>query len=342
MRRMISCILMVMLGFMFLVDSSYATQYETYFKGKTIRIVVGAAPGGGLDAYSRLFARHMTKYIPGKPTIIVQNMPGAGGLVAANHVYSVAKPDGLTFGNWQGGNILGQVLGRPGIEFDARKIEWIGAPMRFTTVGIFSKASGITSMDKLVNAKKRVQIGVMGPGSNTYDVPKILEVALGLPINLVPGYKGVAEIRLALEAGEVDGCFASWEGNKAIWRKSLDSGNAFIVVQGAQKAVFDLQNIPLSISYAKTEEARDLIQAGIHDQNVINRVYSLPPGTSKELVQIFRKAFQDTMKDSEFRADAEKSQQDMNLVTGEELEEIVSRLFKLNPGVIAKLKLILK
>ncbi len=321
---------------------SHATTHE-FYKGKTVRLVVGTAPGGGFDTYSRAIARHMGRQIPGNPTIIVENMPGAGQLVAANHVYKVAKPDGLTMGNFGGGLFVQQVLGRPGVEFDGLKFEFVGAPVRESSTCALTKASGITSMEKWMASKAPVKLGSTAPGGTTYDHSKILQAALGLPIHLVAGYKGTAEVRLAAESGEVEGaCGFTWDSVKATWTKGLETGDAVVVLQVLPKPHPELPKVPLAIDFAKTEEGRQLIQAGIHDMNVILRPYALPPGTPKERVQLFRKAFVDTMKDPEFLADARKSKLDIDAVTGEELERTVHGLFKLDPKVVAQLKEIIK
>jgi tripartite-type tricarboxylate transporter receptor subunit TctC len=320
-----------------LFGTAHASSHD-YFKGKTMRIIVGLAPGGGFDTYSRLIARHMTKHIPGNPTIIVENMPGAGSLIAANHVYKVAKPDGLTIGNFNGGLFLQQVLGSPGIEFDARRFEHVGVPAQDSSTCAVTKASGITSLERWFASKTPVKLGATGPGAITYDTPRILQVALGLPIHLVAGYKGTADIRLAAENGEIAGGCWSWESIKATWAKGLERGEVVIPVQVVPKPLPDLPKVPLAIDFAKTEEARQLIQHGIHDVNAINRIYVMPPGTPKAVVQTVRKAFADTMKDPVFQAEAEKSRLELNPLTGEEIERIVAGLFKLQPAFVARLK----
>ena len=323
---------------MALVWSVNASAQESFYKGKTVRIVVGFGAGGGFDTYSRAISRHMGRHIPGNPTIIVDNMTGAGSLIAANHVYKVAKPDGLTIGHFIGGLFMQQLQERPGIEFDARKFEYIGVPVKDNPVCVFSKASGITSMDKWASSKVPVKMGGTAPGSNTDDVPKILKAALGLPVQLVSGYKGTADIRLAIESGELAGGCWGWDSIRATWRKGIDSGDAVVVLQTLPKPDPDLPKIPLAIGLAKTEEARQLIQTGIHDVSAIIRPYVLAPGTPKDRVQTLRRAFADTVKDPEFLEDAKKSKLDVDPMTGEELEKTVHGLFKLNPAVVAKLK----
>ena len=151
-----------------------------FYEGKAIRIIVGTSPGGGYDTYTRLIARHFSKHIPGNPTIVVDNMPGAGGLVSANHLFKVAKPDGLTIGHFVGGQFLQQLLGKPGIEFDALKFEYIGVPAQDNFVFGVAKTTGITNVEQFLAAKTPVKFGAISAGDGTYDTAKVAEVALGL------------------------------------------------------------------------------------------------------------------------------------------------------------------
>jgi tripartite-type tricarboxylate transporter receptor subunit TctC len=320
-----------------------AYAQEPFYKGKTIRIIVGAAPGGGFDTYSRTIARHMGRHIPGNPTIIVENMPGAGFVIAVNHLYKVAKPDGLTIGNWIGTLVVSQVVGRKGLEFDVRKFEYIGSPVKNHDTCVLTKASGITNIEKWMGSKTPVKLGSTPPGSTTYENAAVLKEALGLPIQIVAGYKGTSEIRLAAEAGEVAGlCGLSWASAKSTWRRGLESGDAIVVLQNAPRPHPELSNVPLAINLAKTEEARKLIQVGIHDTGTMTYLYSLPPGTPKERVQMLRRAFQETMKDPEILAEAKKATLDLDPVSGEELERIIAAFFNLEPAIANKLKEVLK
>jgi tripartite-type tricarboxylate transporter receptor subunit TctC len=313
-----------------------------FFRGKVVRFIVGTAPGGGYDTYTRLIARHIGRHIPGSPSVIVENMTGAGSILAANHMYRIAKPDGLTIGHPLGAVLFLQVLGAPGIEFDARRFEYVGVPVKDTYAVGLTKASGITSMEKWMASETPVKLGASAPGGATYDVPKILQAALGLPIQVVSGYKGTSDIRLAAESGEVAGFLTGWESFKSTWRKALDAGEAAIVLQVVPKAHPELPKVPLAVSYAKTEEARRLIQIGAHDSGASARPYLLPPETPKERVQTLRKAFADTMADRNFLAEADKSHLDINPVSGEELERIIAGFFQLSPDVVARLKEVLK
>jgi tripartite-type tricarboxylate transporter receptor subunit TctC len=325
-----------------IVTGLVAAAQEPFYKGKTVRIVVGFTAGGGFDTYSRTIARHMTRHIPGNPTIIVENMPGAGSRISANYLYKIAKPDGLTIGHFIGGVLLGQVLGQQGIEFDARKFEYIGAPVNEHPVCALTKASGITSVEKWMAAGTPVKMGGVSPGSSNPDnVTRAIKASLGLPIQIVTGYKGTAEIRLAAEGGEVAGACWGWGSLQATWRKGLDAGEVQVVLQVAPKPHRELPNVPLAINFAKTEEARRLLEAAIHNDSVLVRTYTLPPGTPKDRVQILRKAFQETLRDPALLAEAQKAKLEIDPVAGEEIERTVAGLFKLDPAMIAKLRIIL-
>jgi tripartite-type tricarboxylate transporter receptor subunit TctC len=313
-----------------------------YYEGKTIRLIVGFSAGGGFDSYSRLIARHLGKQIPGNPSIVVENMTGAASLVSANHVYKVAKPDGLTILNFHGNQVINQVIGKPGIEFDARKFEYIGIPTQDNVACAFTKASGITTFDALRNAKSPVKLGGVAPGDTTYNTAKLLIAALKLPIQLVAGYKGTAEVRLAAEAGEVAGGCWQWESIKSIWRQGLDSGNVFIALQVNAKPHPELAKVANAIDHVPNENGKLLLKYGGHDPAAITRPYTLGPNTPKDRVQILRKAFSDTLKDPEFIADAKKSRLDTDPLTGEEIEKIVLQLFKMDPALVSQLKEILK
>lgn len=322
----------------FAVFASSARGQE-FYKNKTIRIVVGFSAGGGMDLYARAIARHLGKQIPGNPSVIVENMPGAGSLIAANYLYKQAKADGLTIGSWIGGLVLHQIVGREkGIEFDARKFEWIGLPAGDSSSCAVTKAGGVASADKWFAAKVPVKIGAMAPGSVTSDIPRILKSALNLPIQIVEGYKGTAEIRLAADAGEIDGGCWGWETIKIMWRKGLESGDVKVLIQALPKKHPDLADVPNALDLAKTDDARQLIKTGIIDPATMVRSLSLPPGTPKDTVKILRDAFMATMKDPEFLAEAKKSQLDLNPMPGHEVEKIVQSFFNLQPGLVAKLR----
>jgi tripartite-type tricarboxylate transporter receptor subunit TctC len=324
------------------LSATAALAQDGFYKGKTVRIIVGASAGGGYDTYSRTLARHMGKHVPGNPGFVVDNMPGAGFLISANHMYKVAKPDGLTIGHFIGGLFLQQLLGKPGVEFDARKFEYMGVPAQDNYMLGVHKSTGITSIEQWLSSKTMIKFGGVGVGSATDDIPKVLGAAIGLPFQLVSGYKGTADVRLAFNSGEVNGICNSWESFKATWSKELAAGEVVIVLQNVAKAHPDQPKLPLAINYAKTDEAQKLIRALVHSVGPTARPYVLPPGTPKDRVQILRKAFIDTVKDPEFLADASKARLDINPLDGAELEKNVKEVFNLDPKLVPRAKEILK
>jgi tripartite-type tricarboxylate transporter receptor subunit TctC len=313
-----------------------------YYEGKAIRIIVGTSPGGGYDTYTRVIGRHLGKYIPGNPAIVVDNMPGAGGMISANHLFKIAKPDGLTIGHFVGGQFLQQLLGRPGIEFDALKFEYVGVPAQDNYVFGIAQSTGITTMEQWIASKSPLKFGAVSPGDGTYDTPKMLEAALGLPIQVVSGYKGTAPIRLAFNSGEVTGLSNSWQSFKSTWRKEIDSGEIIMVVQMNPKPHADLPKVPLAVNFAKSDEARKLITVVAQSHGAAVRPYVLPPGTPKDRVQILRKAFMEAFKDPELLSEAGKANLELNPGSGEELERNVRELLRLDAPLVARLKEILK
>jgi tripartite-type tricarboxylate transporter receptor subunit TctC len=313
---------------------------QSFYKGKTLRIVVGFAAGGGFDAYARAIARNLSRHIPGNPAVIVDNMTGAGSRVAANYLYK-APPDGLIIGNFIGSLVLQQIMGDKSVEFDGRKFEWLGAPVQDETVCALTKASGINSLDDWFAAKKPVKLGGEAPGANDSDTPRILKAALGLPIQLIEGFKGTSNIRIAAEAGEVDGGCWTWASIRTTWIQGLESGLVKPIIQINPQKAADIPNVPNAIDHAKTPEARVLIESGVHAPSAILRAYALAPGTSKERISTLRSAFNATMKDPEFVAEMNKSKLEINPLTGAEMESVVKKLFAMDAGNVAKIREVL-
>ena len=317
-----------------------ADDGSDFYHNKTIRIVINAG-GGGFDVSARILAPHWARHIPGQPTILVENMTGAGGLVAANYLYRLAKPDGLTIGHFSGDLLLGQVLARPGVEFDARRFEYIGVPANEHIVCAFARASGITSLDRWMASPTPVKMGGIAPGSNSDNATQILRSVLGLPIQLISGYRGTAAIRLAVESGELAGACFNWISLRSAWQHALETGDVIVVLQLAPKALPDLPSVPLVADLAKTDDARKLVNAMIHRGSGLARLYALPPGTSRDRVEVLRRAFLAALRDPAFLADARKARLEVNPVAGEEVERLVAGLFTLDAATVARLRAIL-
>ena len=335
-------LLAALFGLLLIATVKQAFAQANFYEGKTIRLVVGFSAGGGYDAYTRTIARHFGKHIAGNPSCVVDNMPGAGSLISANYLYKAAKPDGITIGHFIGGLFLQQLLGKPGIEFDSLRFGYLGVPAQDHFILGIAKSLGITDPEKWIASKQAVKFGGVGTGSGTDDFPNVLKATISLPIQMVSGYKGTADIRLAFNSGEISGISNSWESTKSTWKKELEAGDLVVAMQVTSKPHPELPKVPLAVSFAKTDEAKKLIEtvARVHGASV--RPYVVPPGTPKDRVQILRKAFMDTMKDPDFLGEAKKASLDINPDDGAALEQNVREIFKLDPSLIARLKEILK
>ena len=332
---------LVVLATLFPNQARAAAAAESFYRGKTIRVIVGFAAGGGFDQYARTIARHMPKHIPGNPAMIVDNMTGAGSRLAANYLYKASAPDGLTIGNFIGSLLLQQILGDQGVEFDGKRFEWLGAPVQDETVCALTKASGVTNLDQWLAAKKPVKLGGEAPGANDSDVPRMLQATLKLPLQLIEGYKGTSFIRIAAEAGEVDGGCWTWASIRSTWKKGIDSGDVIPIIQVNAKKAHDIQQVPNAIDQAKTPEAKALLEAGVHAPSAILRAYALPPGTPKDRLNLLRDAFNATMKDKEFVAEIVKGNLELDPLTGAEVETIARKLYQIEQNLVGKLREIL-
>lgn len=317
-----------------------AARAQDTFKDKTLTFIVGYSPGGTYDQYTRLIARHISKYLPGNPTRIVENMPGAGGIITANHIYNRVKPDGLTIGAWASPLILQHVMGNDAIKVDGRKVGWVGVPGPYDTACHFNAQSGIRTVEDWFAAKRPMKIGSIGPGTSLSDVPKLLKAALNLPMEMVEGYKGGADARLAVESGEVDGLCASWQATKVTWRSQMEAGKIHVVLQATLKSHPDLKKVPLGINFAKTEAARTLLRVA-DNVHAYQFPYSVPPGTPADRLKLLQQAFVRTLRDRDLMAEAKKADLEIAPVDGPTTAKTFASLYELSPALIAQLKEIL-
>lgn len=322
------------------ISLASTAQTQEFLRDKTLTFIVGYSPGGTYDQYTRLIARHINKHVSGNPTRIVENMPGAGGIIVANHLYNRVKPDGLTIAAWASPLILQHIMGNEATKFDGRKVGWVGIPGPYDTACHFSRESGIKTVDDWFAAKRPVKIGSIGPGTSLSDVPKLLKAALGLPLDMVEGYKGGAEARLAVESGEVDGLCASWQATKVTWRSQMESGKIRVVLQATLKSHPDLKSVPLAINYAKTEEARTLLRVA-DNVHVYQFPYSVAPGTPPDRLQVLQQGFVKTLRDPELIAEAKKADLEVAAIDGATTVKTFAGLYELSPALISKLKEIL-
>ncbi len=314
---------------------------EDFYRGKTISVIVGLAPGGGYDTVARLVARHIGQHIPGNPNVIVENMEGAGSLIAANHVYSVAKPDGLTIGAINELQVINQLTGVEGVQFDARKYGWLGNVQQNSVVCTIRADSPYkVGRDLLRQDLPPLIIGATGPGADTFDFPKALIGALGANIRVVTGYQGTAPIRLAVESHEVDGLCWAFESVIATAQSWLDTGFATAIIYQAatpdSRVEQRFPGIQRAEDIAPDEQAKRLIRAATAP-GAIAKPWMLPPGTPQDRVQALQKAFADTMNDPAFKADAEQAKVDVNPNTAAETERIVQEILDLPPDLANRL-----
>src|ERR1043166_5999928 len=333
MRKTLRYIVLAVVPIILAISYPPSARSQDYYKDKTVTIVVGYSPGGSFDLYARVIARYIGRYLPGNPTRIVENMTGAGGIIAANHLYNRVKPDGLTIGAWASPLVLQQIMGNEAVQFDGRKFGYLGIPAPYDTVCTFNQQSGVFKMDDWINSKRPQKIAAIGPGTSTSDIPKLLKPALNLPLDVVEGYKGGADARLAVESGEVDGYCGSWGTVETVWRSAYESKKIVPVLQTSLKSDPKHRNIPLAISYAKTEEARELWRIA-ENVNVAQFPFSVPPGMAKDRLALLQQAFMQTFKDPGLIAEANKSQLDVDPVDGPTIAKTLAGLYELKPAMV--------
>jgi tripartite-type tricarboxylate transporter receptor subunit TctC len=314
---------------------------EPFYRGRTVRLLVGYPPGGGFDVYTRILGRHLGRYISGEPTVVVENMPGAGGLVAANHLFRIARPDGLSVGHFTGGLLLGPLLQHAGAEFDARRFEYIGAPAREQIACATSRASGIASVAAWRAARTPVKMGGTGPGTAQESATRIVRASLELPIQVVTGYRGTADVRLAVESGELGGACLNWGSMRSGWAEALRTGDVTVLLAVSPQPIPELPGVPLAIELARGPEGRRLVEIGVHDQEALARPYVLPPGTPPARVRLLRQAFRAALDDPAFRSEAERARLEVDPVSGEELGQVVERFSTLEPELVRRLRTVL-
>ena len=319
-----------------------AASVEDFYKGKTIQFIVGGSAGGGYDTYTRLIARYFSQYVPGKPATIVQNMPGAAMLISANYTYNGAARDGTVIGHWSGPLILQHMMGNPAVQFDGRKFGWVGMPTADQLICITTERSGIRTAEDWRKSKTRVKLGAIGPGTSGTDDTKLLAAATDFPLQLIEGYKGTADIRIAAETGEVDGtCAFGWQSAKVTWANALKAKQIHVVLQTMLESHPELKGVPLAIDYAKTDEGKKLLRIASELYGK-QRLYSLPPQVPEPRVRTLQKAFMSALKDPQLVAEAEKAKLEIDPIDGPGVEKMVNGLYEIEPAVVSRVKQILE
>ena len=309
---------------------------QEFFKGKTVVVLVGTAAGGGFDTYSRMMARHLCKHLPGNPSIVVQNMPGAGQLIAANHLYNRASRDGLTIGHFSGSVIFRHVMGDSSVMFDGRKFGWLGTPAPERHTCVVTEKSGVKTLADWSASKRPLKFGSLGPGNSTSAWPYLLKATLGVPLSVIEGFKGTADVRLAVEAGEIDAACWGWDSIKVTWAKGIESGFVRPLIQNTLEPLPDLPNVPVAIQQAKSKEDQALLRLAAQAYGPASIAYSLPPGVPKDRLETLQTAFMATMKDADFLAEAKKSNLVVSPLDGPTIEQTVAELYRAEPKLLER------
>jgi tripartite-type tricarboxylate transporter receptor subunit TctC len=321
------------------VPPAGAQSAATFYAGKSIDLEIGYSVGGGYDLYARLLARHLGDHIPGHPTIVPKNMPGAASLRLANYLYAAAPRDGTVIGAISRGAAFDPLLNEKGAQFDASKFSWIGSANNEVSVCVALQSSGITSFDDVL--KKPLTIGSTGVGDDTYQFPALMNAELGTKFKMVTGYPGGNDITLALERGEVQGrCGWSWSSIVATHKDWIASKKVLVLVQMSLSKHPDLPDVPLIMDLAKTPEQRQIFKL-IFARQVMGRPFAAPPGVPVDRVATLRAAFGETIKDKAFLDDAAKGKFEINAVGGEELDALVKEVYRTPADVTKKAAAIL-
>ena len=325
-------------GFIAIAPATAQTSVEQFYRGKTVTIFVGSAAGGGYDLYARLVQRHLGKYIPGAPTVVVQNMPGAGSNRAAGYVAVQAARDGTALGTVMASAIMWPLMSDQPLQHDPSKFIMVGSANRSVYFCLVRRDAPVKTFAETF--EKEVIIGTSGEGATLREMPVLLVNVLGVKLRLVGGYTGSRDIIMAMERNEVHGmCGMDWSSMLSQRRDWIDSGFVRPLVQEDLNGHPEMtrNKVPLAIDFAKTTADRQVMEI-MYSGNMFGRPYLLPPGVPQERVDALRKAFSSMVADEQFLAEAAKAQMEISPMNGVELQEVVDKLYAMPPGVIEKLK----
>jgi tripartite-type tricarboxylate transporter receptor subunit TctC len=307
-----------------------------FYKDRAIDEYIGYSVGGAYDLYARVIGRHMGAHIPGNPTLVPKNMEGAGSLRLANYLYRVAPQDGSAFGTIGRGIAFDPLLIGQGDAFDAQKFNWLGSANNEVSVCVALKESGITKFEELF--AKELTVGGTGTSADTDQFPRVLNGVLGTHFKIIEGYPGGNDVVLAMERGEVQGrCGWSWSSIKATHKSWIDDKKMVVLVQLSLSKHPELPDVPLITDFAKNEEQRRILKM-VFARQVMGRPYLAPPNLPADRVAVLRRAFMDTMTDKDFLAEADKTELEINPVSGADVEQLVNDIYATPADIVAKAK----
>ena len=306
-----------------------------FYRGKQVRLIVGTAPGGGYDLFARIVARHIAAHIPGQPTVIVQNLPAAGGLVMTNQLYAVGPKDGTAIGVPINGIPTAPLL-QQGAQFDATRLIWIGSTNREPYVAFVWHSAPVQSLAEL--RAKELVVGSTTPGTTMTDFPLVVNDILGLKFRVVRGYEGTPQINHAIERGEIQGQGGiGWAAIKAQVPQWIAEKKIKVIAQYGLKRHPELADAPSMLEQARTEPDRQALTM-LFARTEYGRPYFLPPDVPAERVWALRRAFDATMRDQAFVADAARLQLDIDPMTGEEVQVLVAQLSRTPPEIVTRVR----
>ena len=312
-----------------------------FYQGNTVSIIVGSGAGGGFDTTARLVARHIARHIPGAPTVIVVNMPGGGGLVAANHVFTAAAKDGTVVGLFHEAQMMNQLTGGDGVNFDLRAFNWLGSSYDDPNVCIVRTDAPVTAFEDLVGREMPIAVGGTGPGSNTYDAPRVLAAATGANLRAVAGYPTTNDVRIGVERGEIQGMCLGWESVRSASGPWLADGYARVFVQNGTERHPDLLEVPLALEFAKDDDSRTLLRL-VDAPGAMAKPFALPPGVALDRVEVMRAALHATYRDPAFLEEASAMDLAFQPKDAAQIQEILDDVLATPPEIAAQYRRIIQ
>jgi tripartite-type tricarboxylate transporter receptor subunit TctC len=322
-----------------LAANARADAVADFYRGRSITLTVGYSASGGYDAYGRVLARHLSKHIPGRPSVIVQNMPGAGSLRAANFLYNVAPKDGTAIGHFSRGMAMEPLIGTSATQFDARRFAWLGSGTDEVSICLTWHASRVKTWNDMLAIP--FTVGGEGSGSDPDIFSAVVRNAFGVKLKLVSGYPGTAEVALAIERGEVDGrCGWSWSSLKLTKPDWIANKRINLITQLALAKSPELPDVPLIFEFAATDRQRQILRLVLSRQSMA-RPFAAPPDLPADRKAALRTAFDQTLADPEFLAEARQRGLEVNPVSGAEIDRLVDELYRTAPDIVAEVRAII-
>ena len=326
-RRMIRGLVfyfVILVGFLSVKPTAAMSEMD-FYKGRSINLIIGLSAGGGYDLYGRLIARHMSRYIPGNPPIVAQNLTGAGSVIAANALYNTSPKDGTVFGTVAASALMLPLLGNKQALFDPTKFSWLGSATKNVAFCGVHKLGNVQNFRQLLDGGRELLVGASGPAALTYQHAIALKNVLGANVQIVSGYKGTPQIRLALEGGEVHGiCGLGVSAIQAEYQQLVDRGEMSLLIQMGPFKDTTFGNIESVYDYARTEEQRQILSV-IFDPLALGRPFLAPPGVQKAQFDALNEGFKRVLRDAALLAEARKMDLNIDYVSGDEAREMLQR-----------------